>query len=199
MVHSTSTCRRRICETNGTTTDILRRFGCCRLRLRCAVGICAVYMKFKIIAVGKLKESYWKDALAEYVKRLSRFVTVQMVEVDECLSRGTQTEGEKARIKNIEGEAILAKLEGYVVAMDIDGISVDSERLSQLIAEQKQFYSIFTFVVGGSNGLSDAVKARANIRLSFGKITMPHQLFRVVLSEQLYRACCIEHNVAYHK
>lgn len=156
-------------------------------------------MKFKIIAVGKLKESYWKDALAEYVKRLSRFVTVQMVEVDECLSRGTQTEGEKARIKNIEGEAILAKLEGYVVAMDIDGISVDSERLSQLIAEQKQFYSIFTFVVGGSNGLSDAVKARANIRLSFGKITMPHQLFRVVLSEQLYRACCIEHNVAYHK
>lgn len=156
-------------------------------------------MKFRIVAVGKLKENYWKDALAEYVKRLSRFCTVEIVEVDECLSRGVQTEGEIERVKYVEGESILAKLEGYVVALDIAGTSVSSEQLSTLISEQKQFYSSFTFVIGGSNGLADAVKSRANVRLSFGKITLPHQLFRVVLAEQLYRACCIERNIAYHK
>ncbi len=156
-------------------------------------------MKIRIVAVGKIKEDYLRQAVAEYVKRMGRFAKVEIVEVDECLSRGSQSAGELERVKNAEGEAILAKTEGYVVAMDPNGALVDSEQLSRLISEQKQRGSVFTFVIGGSNGLSDAVKARADVRLSFGRITLPHQLFRVVLAEQLYRACCIENNVAYHK
>lgn len=156
-------------------------------------------MKLKIVAVGKIKENYLRQAVDEYVKRISRFAKVEIVETDECLSRDPLTDGEIARVKNAEGESILAKAEGFVVAMDIGGELVSSVQLSQLIAKQKQNYSVFTFVIGGSYGLSDAVKARANACLSFGKITLPHQLFRVVLCEQLYRACCIENNITYHK
>ena len=156
-------------------------------------------MKFKIVAVGKIKESYLRDALAEYVKRISRFANVEIVEIDECLSKGAQRDLEIARVKSVEGQEILAKLEGYVIAMDIDGKLVTSEQLSEHIQAQKQFNSTFTFVIGGSNGLSDEVKQRADFRCSFGKVTLPHQLFRVVLAEQLYRACCIENNIAYHK
>ena len=156
-------------------------------------------MKFRIVAVGKLKESYWRDAVAEYVKRISRFAKVEIIETEECLSRGTQTAGEIERVRNAEGEAILAKAEGYVVATDIDGTLVTSRQFAQLISEQKQRYSAITFVIGGSNGLSEAVKSRADARISFGRITLPHQLFRAVLCEQLYRACCIENNISYHK
>ena len=156
-------------------------------------------MKFRIVAVGKLKESYWRDAVAEYVKRISRFAKVEIVETEECLSRGAQTAGEIERVRNAEGEAILAKVEGYVIATDIDGTLVTSRQFAQLISEQKQRYSAITFVIGGSNGLSEAVKSRADARISFGRITLPHQLFRAVLCEQLYRACCIENNISYHK
>ena len=156
-------------------------------------------MKFKIVAVGKIKENYLKDAIGEYVKRISRYATVEIVEVDECLMKGAPRETEIDRVNRTEGVAILQKLEGYVVAMDIDGKQFSSVQLSEHIVEQKQFNSTFTFVIGGSNGLSDEVKSRSDVRCSFGKITLPHQLFRVVLLEQLYRACCIEHNVAYHK
>lgn len=156
-------------------------------------------MKFKIVAVGKIKESYLKDALGEYVKRISRFANVEIVEIDECLSKVAQKQSEIERVKKQEGDAILSKLEGYVVAMDIDGKLMSSEELSAHISEQKERNSVFTFVIGGSNGLSDLVLARADLRCSFGKITLPHQLFRVVLTEQLYRACCIENNISYHK
>ena len=156
-------------------------------------------MKFRIVAVGKIKEQYLRDAIAEYVKRTSRFATVEIVEVDECLMKGAPGDKEIDRVKQVEGQAIMQKLEGYVVAMDIDGRELSSVELSAHIVQEKQFNSTFTFVIGGSNGLSDDVKSRANLRCSFGKITLPHQLFRVVLCEQLYRACCIEHNVAYHK
>ena len=156
-------------------------------------------MKFKIVAVGKLKENYLREAIAEYAKRISRFANLEIVEVEACLSRAAQSDKEIERVKNAEGENILSKLEGYVVVMDIHGKEVSSEQFSAHIAMQKQFNSTFTFVIGGSNGLSSEVKSRADMCCSFGKITLPHQLFRVVLCEQLYRACCIEHNVAYHK
>lgn len=155
-------------------------------------------MKFKIVAVGKIKESYLREALGEYVKRIGRFATVEIVEVDECLSRDSQAK-EIERVIKQEGNYILPKLEGYVIAMDIDGKLTSSVELSRHIQEQKQYNSTFTFVIGGSNGLSDEVKSRADLRCSFGKITLPHQLFRVVLVEQLYRSCCIENNISYHK
>lgn len=156
-------------------------------------------MKFRIVAVGKIKESYLRDAIGEYVKRLSRFATVEIVEIDECLYKGSPSDAQIEQIKKMEGTNILPKLEGYVTVMDIDGKLFSSEMLSARIAEQKQYNSTFTFVIGGSHGLSDEVKNRADLRCSFGKITLPHQLFRVVLCEQLYRCCCIENNVAYHK
>ena len=156
-------------------------------------------MKLRIVAVGKIKEQYLKDAIAEYVKRTSRFATVEIVEVDECLTKTTPSDKEIEQIKRTEGQSILSKLEGYVVAMDIDGRQLSSVALSAHIAKQKHSFSTFTFVIGGSNGLSDEVKSCAKLRCSFGKITLPHQLFRVVLMEQLYRACCIEHNITYHK
>lgn len=156
-------------------------------------------MKVKILAVGKIKEAYLRDAIAEYSKRISRFANVEIVEVDECLGKGMLSDAEIVKIKQTEGERLLQKVDGYVVAMDIDGKQLSSEQLSNLIAVQKQRHSTFTFVIGGSNGLSDEVKAKADLRLSFGKITLPHQLFRVILLEQVYRACCIENNISYHK
>lgn len=156
-------------------------------------------MKFKIVAVGKIKESFYRDAVAEYVKRMSRFASVEIVEVAECTFNGEPSDKEIEKIISVEGQAILQKCEGFVAAMDINGQQIDSVELSRLITKSKQTNSTFTFVIGGSHGLSQEVKSRANARLSFGKITFPHQLFRVVLCEQLYRACCIENNVAYHK
>lgn len=156
-------------------------------------------MKFKIVAVGKLKEQYLKQAVEEYVKRLSRFASVEVIEVAESTFCGDPNDKQIQKIIENEGESILSKAEGYVVAMDIDGKQLSSVEIADLIAKEKQNHSVFTFVVGGSNGLSRKVKEKADFRLSFGKITLPHQLFRVVLAEQIYRACCIENNVSYHK
>lgn len=156
-------------------------------------------MKFKIVAVGKIKESFFREAISEYVKRISRFATVEIAEVAECAFNGDPNDKQIEKIITVEGQEILQKVEGFVVAMDIDGKLVDSVELSNVIAKNKQTSSVFTFVIGGSHGLSQAVKSKANARMSFGKITLPHQLFRVVLCEQLYRACCIENNISYHK
>lgn len=156
-------------------------------------------MKLRIVAVGKVKEGYFRDAVNEYVKRLTRFAAVEIVEVAECLFNGEPNAKQIEKILETEGNAILQKCEGYVVAMDIDGKEINSVELSNLIKTNKQTSSTFTFVIGGSYGLSQAVKSKAALRCSFGKITLPHQLFRVVLCEQLYRACCIENNVSYHK
>lgn len=156
-------------------------------------------MKIKIVAVGKIKESFFRDAIAEYLKRLSRFASVEIIEVAECSFNGEPNAKQIEKIVQTEGAAILQKAEGFVVATDIDGKELSSSELSDLIVKNKQTCSVFTFVIGGSYGLSKEVKEAADFRCSFGKITLPHQLFRVVLCEQLYRACCIEKNVAYHK
>ena len=156
-------------------------------------------MKIKIVAVGKIKESYFKLAIEEYVKRLSRFATVEIMEVDECLFKGIPNEKEIERVIKAEGAEILQKVEGYVFALDIDGKELNSIELAEKLSSLKQNYNTFTFVIGGSNGLSPEVKKRADFRLSFGKITLPHQLCRVVLTEQIYRAFCIQNNIPYHK
>lgn len=156
-------------------------------------------MTFKIVAVGKIKEKYFSEAIAEYVKRTSRFAEVKIVEVSEHTFNGIPNAAEREKIINAEGAAILQKAEGCVIALDIQGSLLSSEEFSREIDKFMQNYSTITFVIGGSYGLSEEVKSRANLRLSFGKITLPHQLCRVVLCEQLYRACTIAHNVPYHK
>jgi len=156
-------------------------------------------MKFKIVAVGKIKESFYREAVSEYVKRLSRYCTVEITEIAECLYNGEPNEKEITKITETEGKAILSKTEGFVTVLDINGTELTSENLSRIISEKKQNHSVFTFVIGGSYGLSEEVKRRADLRLSFGRITLPHMLCRVVLCEQLYRTECIARNVSYHK
>lgn len=156
-------------------------------------------MKFNIVTVGKIKENYFRDAVAEYAKRIGRFATLQIVEVEECAFCGIPNGAQVQKIIAAEGKSILQKAEGCVVAMDIGGTPIDSVGLAEFIDKASLTHSTITFVVGGSHGLSDEVKRRADCKLSFGKITLPHQLFRVVLCEQLYRACTIKNNVPYHK
>ena len=119
--------------------------------------------------------------------------------MEETFFNGEPSEKEKEKILQEEGKRILAKVEGCVVALDIDGTQLTSTQLSQRLEALQQKFSCLTFVVGGSYGLSQEVKNATQLRLSFGKITLPHQLCRVVLAEQLYRACTIRNNVPYHK
>ena len=155
-------------------------------------------MKIKILAVGKIKEKWYAEALAEYVKRLDRFAAVEIFEADEGDVRDTGEASVNAALKK-EAEQILPRLQGYTVALDIDGRQMSSTEIASLIHREKMNNSVFTFVVGGSHGLHRSVKDAARLRLSFGKITHPHTLCRVVLAEQVYRAFMINANSVYHK
>ena len=155
-------------------------------------------MKIKILAVGKIKEKWYAEALAEYVKRLDRFAAVEIFEADEGDVRDTGEASVNAALKK-EAEQIPPRLQGYTVALDIDGRQMSSTEIASLIHREKMNNSVFTFVVGGSHGLHRSVKDAARLRLSFGKITLPHTLCRVVLAEQVYRAFMINANSVYHK
>ena len=155
-------------------------------------------MKIKILAVGKIKEKWYAEALAEYVKRLDRFAAVEIFEADEGDVRDTGEASVNAALKK-EAEQILPRLQGYTVALDIDGRQMSSTEIASLIHREKMNNSVFTFVVGGSHGLHRSVKDAARLRLSFGKITLPHTLCRVELAEQVYRAFMINANSVYHK
>jgi len=150
--------------------------------------------KIEILCVGKIKENYFKDAIAEYQKRLSRFCNFSIVEVVEF--------GDSTLAKEKEGAAILQKmLDGsFLILLDIQGEMITSEGLAKEIdlAFVKGNDKV-RFVVGGSHGISEIVKEKADKAISFGKITYPHQLFRVVLCEQIYRALCIQNGTPYHK
>lgn len=156
-------------------------------------------MKVTIVAVGKLKERFWADACAEYLKRLSGYAKVsvkEIADVDPAKAGGVAS----ARAK--EGAAILAAIpeSSHVILMAIEGKQRTSEQFSKrLDALCLQGSSDICFVIGGSDGVDDAVYARANETFSFGPITLPHNLARVVLLEQLYRAIKISRNEPYHK
>ena len=152
-------------------------------------------MKVNIVAVGKIKEKFFTDAIAEYAKRLSKFCDFKVVEVNEATNYKNLTEKSE-----IEGELLLAKAKGYIIALDGKGKLLSSEDLAQNIKDNMvNGVSEISFIIGGSNGLSDKVRSQANMIVSFGKITFPHQLFRVVLSEQIYRAFTIINGMPYHK
>ena len=156
-------------------------------------------MKMTVVAVGKLKERFWSDACAEYLKRLqpyARITVKEVADVDPGRAGGVDAAREK------EGAAVLAALgtRSHVLLLDIGGKQRTSVEFSQrLDALSLQDISDLAFVVGGSDGVSDAVRARANETLSFGRITLPHNLARVVLLEQLYRAMKISRGEPYHK
>lgn len=158
-------------------------------------------MNIKIICVGKIKEAFFRDAVDEYSKRLSKYHKLQIIELKDEKTPDNASLTEEQQIKQIEGERILDKLKDeYVIALAIDGKQPDSVELSQkfdrLALNGK---SSVAFIIGGSLGLSEAVLKRADEHLSFSKMTFPHQLMRVILLEQIYRAARISANEPYHK
>lgn len=159
-------------------------------------------MKVKIIAVGKLKEKYLKDGIAEYGKRMSRFAKFEIVELPDEKTPDNASEAQNHQIMEKEGDRILAKISerDYVIVLAIEGKQFPSEKFSRIIADTTlRGYSDIVFVIGGSLGLADKVKKRANLKMSFSLLTLPHQLMRLVLAEQIYRAFMIQQGSPYHK
>ena len=159
-------------------------------------------MKIKIVTVGKLKEKYLKDGIAEYSKRISRYAAVEMIELADEKTPDRASDSENEKILNLEGNRILSKIgdREFVVVLAIEGKILSSEEFSKQLEQASiNGYSTLTFVIGGSLGLSPQVKNRANLSLSFGRLTLPHQLMRLVLVEQIYRAFTIQQGSPYHK
>ena len=159
-------------------------------------------MKIKMITVGKLKENYLKEGIKEYQKRLGRFCKFEMIELPDEKTPDKASSAENQSILTKEGERILTKVldREFVIALAIEGKQFPSEVFSQLLADTTtRGFSDITFIIGGSLGLSDQVKKRANLLMSFGQLTLPHQLMRLVLIEQLYRAFMIQQGSPYHK
>lgn len=159
-------------------------------------------MNIKIIGVGKLKEKYFRAGIAEYQKRLTKFAKVNLVEVPDEKAPESLSEAEMVHVKAVEGQRILGKIADreWVIALAIEGKQRPSEQFAQEIDDLATYgHSDITFVIGGSLGLSPEVMQRANDTLSFGKLTMPHQLMRLVLIEQVYRAFMINIGSPYHK
>ncbi|MBQ8814540.1 MAG: 23S rRNA (pseudouridine(1915)-N(3))-methyltransferase RlmH [Lachnospiraceae bacterium] len=159
-------------------------------------------MKFTVICVGKIKEKFYTQAIDEYAKRLSRYGKLEIIEVADEKTPDQASETVNRMIKDKEGERILAQIkdDAYVIALAIEGKMLDSEELAAKVESLGvSGTSHITFIIGGSLGLSQKVMKRADYHLSFSKMTFPHQLMRVILLEQIYRACRIIHNEPYHK
>lgn len=159
-------------------------------------------MKFTIACVGKIKEKFYTQAIEEYLKRMSAYAKVEIYQVDDEKAPENLSPAMEKQIKEKEGQRILKGIKdtSYVIALDIGGKMLDSVELSRFLDDtMTNGASHITFVIGGSLGLSDEVRQRADYRLSFSKMTFPHQLMRVILLEQLYRSQRISHNQPYHK
>ncbi len=159
-------------------------------------------MKIDIICAGKIKEKFFTDAIGEYSKRLSRYCDLDIVQVKDENAPESLSDEQMKQILKLEGERILQKIpqRTYLIALDIDGKEMSSEAMSEklsdlMVSEQGRF----TFVIGGSLGLWDEIKKKADLRLSFSKMTFPHQLMRVILLEQIYRCFRIMNHEPYHK
>lgn len=158
-------------------------------------------LNVNVICVGSLKEKFFADAVNEYKKRLSRYCKLSIIELQEEKINDQQTQSQIDKTLTKEGERILQKVSksDYVIAMCIEGKTLDSVQLSQKLSDISMSAGTVDFIIGGSWGLSDEVKQRVDFKLSVSKMTFPHQLFRVMLLEQIYRAFTISANAKYHK
>lgn len=158
-------------------------------------------MNIDIITVGKLREKYLKEAVAEYGKRLSRFANLNIIELPDERIQDNPSDKEIEKVKDVEGNAILSKIksDSFVISLCVEGKQLSSERLSEKLEGVMMTNSSVTFIIGGSLGLSERVKARSDYKLSFSEMTFPHQLMRVILLEQIYRSFKIMRNENYHK
>ena len=143
--------------------------------------------KIYFVVVGKIKDSFYREAVSEYVKRMSRFAKVEIKELAEGVSLET------------EADEILRTIRGHVIALAVEGEKLSSEKLASKIKKLTDAGQEITFVIGSSCGLSERVKAAADYKLSFSPMTFPHQLMRVILAEQVYRAYMINAGSTYHK
>lgn len=149
----------------------------------------------KILCIGKVKEKFYRDAILEYLKRLGKYTKIEIIEcrdysdlpISDILTK------EKQELERYINER------DYIIALDIDGNEISSSSLADKLDNIYLNYSNITFIIGGSYGIHDDLKKRSNYRLSFSKMTFPHQLFRVILLEQIYRSFKINNNESYHK
>lgn len=155
-----------------------------------------------IIAVGKLKEKYLVEGVNEYVKRISKYAKIDIIEVPDEKNPSNDSESEIKKILDIEGQLIISKIpkDAYIITLEINGELISSEELALLIDKTTQFESNkIVLIIGGSHGLSDLVKSLKDKALSFSKMTFPHQLMRLILVEQVYRGLSILNHSSYHK
>ena len=159
-------------------------------------------MKIKIICIGKLKEKYLKEAIAEYSKRLSRFCKIEIKELSDEKIPDSAHEAEEQKIISVEGEKIMKCIgaDEYVISLCVEGKQLSSTEFADEISKiTLSGNSTITFIIGGSLGLDEKIKNMSRMKLSFSKMTFPHQLMRIVLAEQIYRAFKINSNEKYHK
>lgn len=159
-------------------------------------------MKIKIICVGKLKEKYLKEGIDEYLKRLKRFADVEITELADEKIPDNPSQGEMDIVISKEGEKILKQIgkNDYIISLCVEGKQLESERFAETITQITTFNSsTITFIIGGSLGIDRRIKEMSNLKLSFSKMTFPHQLMRLVLLEQIYRAFKINNREEYHK
>lgn len=153
-------------------------------------------LKINLICIGKIKEKYIKDGINEFKKRLEPYINFNIYELKEYSDSNISLSKNKESddiIKNIN------KREGYNILLDIRGEMVSSENLSLKLSNLTNSYSTINFIIGGSNGVNTEVEKKVNYRLSFSKMTFPHQLMRLILIEQIYRVISIQNNIKYHK
>ena len=159
-------------------------------------------MNISVISVGKLKEKYLKLGIEEFSKRLSKYCKLDLIELEDEKCPENLSEKDMEIVKNKEGQRILSKIKNnsYVIALAIDGKNLSSEELADTISKLAvRGNSHITFIIGGSLGLSDEVLKRADYKLSFSKMTFPHQMMKLILLEQVYRSFRINNNEPYHK
>lgn len=159
-------------------------------------------MKITIISVGKIKEKFFTEAIKEYTKRLSKYCKLNIIELSDEKAPEKLSDKEMIQIKDKEGEKILKKIDdnSYLIALAIEGKQLSSEELAKRINDLGLTgKSHITFVIGGSLGLSDKILKKSDLKLSFSRMTFPHQLFRVILLEQIYRSFRINSGEPYHK
>ncbi len=150
----------------------------------------------RLVCIGTVKEKFFTDAIAEYKKRLSRFCDFSIIEIPETVPKN---DSEIGKCLLADSQNIRKHLKGKVVVCDIDGVCADSVKFAKTIEQYSLSASTITFVIGASNGLDDTLKKSADLRLSFGHMTYPHTLMRVILTEQIYRAFTILGKITYHK
>ncbi|MCQ4636884.1 23S rRNA (pseudouridine(1915)-N(3))-methyltransferase RlmH [Anaerovorax odorimutans] len=159
-------------------------------------------MNISVICIGKLKERYWTEAVAEYSKRLGKYCRLTIEELKEARLPDRASEAEENAVKKEEGEAILGRIKknDYVITLEIRGKTLTSEELAEQIGQVSGGgWGRVVFIIGGSLGLSGEVSRRADYKLSFSQMTFPHQMMRVILLEQVYRSFKILKNEPYHK